>query len=78
MSRVTLLDPGGRLEPVRDALRECDGVSVERGQRMPRRDGVVGVLVPPEIPVDAAALAALPAGRASDGARPTPSGAPCG
>jgi D-3-phosphoglycerate dehydrogenase / 2-oxoglutarate reductase len=60
MSRVILLDPGGRLEPVRDALRECDGVSVERGQRMPRGDGVVGVLVPPEIPVDAAAVAALP------------------
>ncbi|HUA48987.1 MAG TPA: NAD(P)-dependent oxidoreductase [Solirubrobacteraceae bacterium] len=60
MSRVVLLDPGGGLEPVRDALRECDGVSVERGERMPHGAGVVGVLVPPEIPVDAGAVAALP------------------
>ena len=60
MSRVVLLDPGGGLEPVREALRECDGVSVERGESMPRGAGVVGVLVPPEIPVDAAVVAALP------------------
>jgi D-3-phosphoglycerate dehydrogenase len=60
MSRVVLLDPGGGLEPVREALRECDGVSVERGESMPHGTGVVGMLVPPEIPVDAAALAALP------------------
>jgi len=60
MSRVVLLDPGGGLEPVREALRDCEEVSVERGERMPQGAGVVGVLVPPEIPVDAGAVAALP------------------
>jgi D-3-phosphoglycerate dehydrogenase / 2-oxoglutarate reductase len=59
-SRVVLLDPGGGLEPVREALRDCPGVSVERAQRLPREPGVVGLLVPPEIPVDAAAMDALP------------------
>jgi len=61
MSRVVLLDPGGAgLEPVREALRECGGVSVERADRLPHGNGVVGVLVPPEIPVDASAVSGLP------------------
>lgn len=60
MSRVVLLDPGGGLDPVREALRDCGEVSVERGERMPQGSGIVGVLVPPEIPVDAGALAGLP------------------
>jgi D-3-phosphoglycerate dehydrogenase len=59
-ARVVLLDPGGGLEPVREALRECAGVSVERAERLPGGPGVVGVLVPPEIPIDAGAMAVLP------------------
>jgi D-3-phosphoglycerate dehydrogenase / 2-oxoglutarate reductase len=58
--RVVLLDAGGGLEPVREALRDRDEVTVERAERMPQGSGVVGVLVPPEIPVDASAVAALP------------------
>jgi D-3-phosphoglycerate dehydrogenase / 2-oxoglutarate reductase len=60
MSRVVLLDPAGGLETVREALRECADVSVERATEMPSARGVVGLLVPPEIPVDAAAMSGLP------------------
>ncbi|HTU86540.1 MAG TPA: NAD(P)-dependent oxidoreductase [Solirubrobacteraceae bacterium] len=60
MSRVLLLDPGGGLGPVRAALREWPDISVERAEQLPSASGVVGVLVPPEIPVDATAMAALP------------------
>jgi D-3-phosphoglycerate dehydrogenase len=60
MSRVVLLDAGGGLEPVRAALRGRPEISVERGEELPRGPGVVGVLVPPEIAIDAAAITALP------------------
>jgi D-3-phosphoglycerate dehydrogenase len=60
MSRVVLLDPGGGLEPVRAALRERPEISVERSDALPHGPGVVGVLVPPEIAIDAAAMTALP------------------
>ena len=60
MSRVVLLDPAGGLETVREALRECPDVSVERAEELPSAHGVVGLLVPPEIPVDAAAMSGLP------------------
>jgi len=60
VSRVILLDPAGGLETVREALRECSDVSVERAEQLPRGSGVVGLLVPPEIPVDAGAMRALP------------------
>jgi phosphoglycerate dehydrogenase-like enzyme len=60
VSRVVLLDPAGGLETVQEALRECPDVSVERAHELPRAHGVVGLLVPPEIPVDAAAMSGLP------------------
>jgi D-3-phosphoglycerate dehydrogenase / 2-oxoglutarate reductase len=60
MSRVLLLDPGGGLEPVRAALSDFPDISVEREQVLPSGRDIVGVLVPPEIPVDASAIVALP------------------
>jgi D-3-phosphoglycerate dehydrogenase / 2-oxoglutarate reductase len=60
MSRVVLLDPAGGLETVQEALRECPDISVERAQEVPRGPEVVGLLVPPEIPVDAGVMSALP------------------
>jgi D-3-phosphoglycerate dehydrogenase / 2-oxoglutarate reductase len=60
MSRVFLLDPGGGLEPVRTALRDLPDISVQRAQALPSGRDIIGVLVPPEIPVDASAMAALP------------------
>ncbi|MGO9909197.1 MAG: NAD(P)-dependent oxidoreductase [Solirubrobacteraceae bacterium] len=60
MSRVVLLDPAGGLKTVQAALRECPDVSVERAEELPRGPGVVGLLVPPEIPVDARAMSGLP------------------
>jgi D-3-phosphoglycerate dehydrogenase len=60
VSRVVLLDPAGGLETVQAALGECLDVSVERAQELPRGPGVVGLLVPPEIPVDARAMSGLP------------------
>jgi D-3-phosphoglycerate dehydrogenase / 2-oxoglutarate reductase len=60
MNHVVLLDPAGGLETVREALRECPEVAVERAEELPRGHGVVGLLVPPEIPIDAAAMSGLP------------------
>lgn len=60
MSRVVLIDPVGGLEPVQDALAERPEVLVERADALPRGDGVVAVLVPPEVPVGAPVVAALP------------------
>ena len=60
MSRVVLVDPGDGLETVRDALREHPDVTVDLADTLPNGAGVVGVLVPPDVPVGASALAALP------------------
>ena len=60
MSRVVLLDPAGRLDTVAEALGGHRELTVERAEAMPSGDDVVGVLVPPEIPVGAEALARLP------------------
>ena len=45
---------------MREALREHPEVSVDQADGLPSGSGVVGVLVPPEIAVGEAALAALP------------------
>jgi D-3-phosphoglycerate dehydrogenase len=60
MSRVVLLDVADGLDTVRQALQECPQVSVERAKQLPRGPGIVALLVPPEVPVDGAAVAALP------------------
>jgi len=60
MSRVVLIDPGDGLETVRNALREHPEVTVDLADSLPNGAGVVGVLVPPDVPVGEDALAALP------------------
>ena len=60
MSRVVLIDPGDGLETVREALREHANVTVDVADTLPNGAGVVGLLVPPEVPVGVSALAALP------------------
>ena len=60
MSRVVLLDPAGKLDTVADVLRSHPELGVERATVLPAGDDVVGLLVPPEIPVGPAALARLP------------------
>jgi D-3-phosphoglycerate dehydrogenase / 2-oxoglutarate reductase len=60
MSRVVLVDPGDGLETVRDALREHPDVTVDLADTLPSGTGVVGVLVPPDVPVGGSALAGLP------------------
>jgi D-3-phosphoglycerate dehydrogenase len=60
VGRVVLVDPAGGLEPVRDALARCPGVSVERAGALPQGDEVVAVLVPPEVPVGRTELDAWP------------------
>jgi D-3-phosphoglycerate dehydrogenase len=60
MSRVVLIDPGGGLATVQEALREHPEVSVDQTNGLPSGAGVVALLVPPEISVGEAAVAALP------------------
>jgi phosphoglycerate dehydrogenase-like enzyme len=60
MSRVVLLDPAGRLDTVAEALRAHPELGIERADTLPAGDDVLGVLVPPEIPVGPEALARLP------------------
>ena len=60
MSRVVLIDPGDGLETVREALRERADVTVDLADTLPSGAGVVGLLVPPDVPVGVSALAALP------------------
>jgi D-3-phosphoglycerate dehydrogenase len=60
MSRVVLLDPAGELETVASVLAGHPQVGAERADALPAGDDVVGVLVPPEIPVGPQALARLP------------------
>jgi D-3-phosphoglycerate dehydrogenase len=60
MSRVVLLDPAGGLDTVADALGGHPDLGVERADVLPAGDDVVALLVPPEIPVGAEALARLP------------------
>ena len=60
MSRVVLIDPGDGLETVREALREHADVTVDLADTLPSGAGVVGLLVPPDVPVGVSALAALP------------------
>ncbi len=58
--RVILLDPGGSVETVTDALRDVRDVRVERGEALPRGPGIAALLVPPEIPVSGPECEALP------------------
>jgi D-3-phosphoglycerate dehydrogenase len=60
MSRVVLLDPAGEVATVADALAGHPDLAVERADALPAGADVVGLLVPPEIPVGPAALAQLP------------------
>jgi phosphoglycerate dehydrogenase-like enzyme len=60
MSRVVLLDPAGAPDTVAAALVEHPDIEVQRAERMPTGPDIVGLLVPPEQPVGAAQLAALP------------------
>ncbi len=60
MSRIVLLDPAGRLETVADVLRGHADLEVQRADLLPAGDDIVGVLVPPEIPVGPEALARMP------------------
>ncbi|HWD74911.1 MAG TPA: NAD(P)-dependent oxidoreductase [Solirubrobacteraceae bacterium] len=60
MTRVVLLDPAGELETVARALAGHPDLEVQRADALPAGADVVGVLVPPEVAVGAAALAQLP------------------
>jgi D-3-phosphoglycerate dehydrogenase len=60
VSRVVLLDPAGQLATVRDALADHPEVDVQRAEELPASAGVLGVLVPPEVPVGPAGLEQLP------------------
>jgi D-3-phosphoglycerate dehydrogenase / 2-oxoglutarate reductase len=60
MSRVVLLDPAGGLDTVRAALGSHPQVEVTRDDTIPQGEGIVGLLVPPEIPVGPDELASLP------------------
>jgi D-3-phosphoglycerate dehydrogenase len=58
--RVVLVDQAGDLGAVTAALAGVDGVSCEMRQGLPQGEGIVAVLVPPEVPVGAAELRGLP------------------
>jgi D-3-phosphoglycerate dehydrogenase len=58
--RVVLVDQVGDLGAVTAALVGVDGVSCEMRQGLPQGEGIVAVLVPPEVPVGAAELGGLP------------------
>jgi D-3-phosphoglycerate dehydrogenase len=61
MSRVVLLDPAGGLDTVSAALAAHPDVTVERGERVPDAgEDIVGLLVPPELPLGPDELARLP------------------
>lgn len=60
MSRVVLLDPAGGLDTVRAALGSHPQIEVTRDEAIPQGEGIVGLLVPPEIPVGTDELASLP------------------
>jgi D-3-phosphoglycerate dehydrogenase len=59
--RVVLVDEVGDIEASRAALAAHPQITVERADRLPEGDDVVGVLVGTEIPVGAPQLAPLPA-----------------
>ena len=61
MPRVVLVDEVGDIEASRAALAAHRQITVERADRLPQGDDVVGVLVGTEIPVGAPQLAPLPA-----------------
>lgn len=60
VNRVILVDPAGDTGPVAAALAGIPGVRVEHARQLPSGPGVVGVLVPPEVPVGEAELRRLP------------------
>jgi D-3-phosphoglycerate dehydrogenase / 2-oxoglutarate reductase len=59
-SRVVLVDQSGDLAAVAEPLAELDGVECELRRDLPQEQGVVAVLVPPEVRVGAGQLRALP------------------
>jgi len=61
--RVVLIDEVGDVESSRAALAGHPEVTVERADRLPDGDDIVGVLVGTEVPVGASELATLPAVR---------------
>ncbi len=63
MPRVVLIDEVGDVESSRAALARHPDVTVERADRLPEGDDIVGVLVGTEVPVGASELATLPAVR---------------
>jgi len=58
--RVVLLDRAGEIDYVERALVGVAGVRVELADRLPCGPGIVALLVPPEVPVRAGDVAALP------------------
>jgi D-3-phosphoglycerate dehydrogenase len=63
MSRVVLIDEVGDVDAARGALSGHPDVTVERADRLPAGDDVVGVLVGTEVPVGPRELAVLPSVR---------------
>ena len=63
MSRVVLIDEVGDVDAARGALSGHTDVAVERADRLPAGDDVVGVLVGTEVTVGPRELAALPSVR---------------
>jgi D-3-phosphoglycerate dehydrogenase len=59
-ARVVLLDRAGEVGYVEDALTGVPGLRVEPADRLPTGTGIVALLVPPEVAVRAADVAALP------------------
>jgi D-3-phosphoglycerate dehydrogenase / 2-oxoglutarate reductase len=60
MSRVVLLDPGGRPETVAQTLAGHPELTVEQAQELPGGEDVTAILVPPEIFVGRPELQRLP------------------
>lgn len=58
--RVVLVDQVGDLDAVAAPLAGVDGVCCELRDALPEGEGIVAVLVPPEVPVGAEALQRLP------------------
>src|ERR1700761_4562178 len=61
MPRVVLIDEVGDLDAARGALAAHPDVDVQRADRLPAGEDVIGVLVGTEVTVGAPELAALPA-----------------
>jgi D-3-phosphoglycerate dehydrogenase len=59
-ARVVLLDRAGEIGYVEQALVDVPDLRVELADRLPRGPGIVALLVPPEVAVRAADVAALP------------------